>query len=74
MKNKSIPQFPVGALCNETMKINTLLLPVVLMSTTSFGAIKTETIEYKQGDTTLEGYLAYDTKSSATAASNENFF
>ena len=22
--------------------------------------VRTETIEYKQGDTTLEGYLAYD--------------
>ena len=27
---------------------------------TSRAAIHTETIEYKQGDTTLEGYLAYD--------------
>jgi len=27
---------------------------------TAFAAIKTETIEYKEGDTTLEGFLAYD--------------
>src|SRR5687768_15945772 len=27
---------------------------------TSFAAIKTETVEYKEGDTTLEGVLIYD--------------
>lgn len=27
---------------------------------TAFAAIKTETIEYKEGDTTLQGFLAYD--------------
>ncbi len=29
-------------------------------STSALGALKTETVEYKQGDTPLEGYLAYD--------------
>ncbi len=39
-----------------------LLTPVVslLMSLTAQTAIRTEVIEYKQGDTVLEGYLAYD--------------
>ena len=31
----------------------------------AFAQIHTETIEYKQGDTVLEGYLAYDSPSSA---------
>lgn len=31
-----------------------------LFSTACFGAIKTEFIEYKEGDTTLQGYVAYD--------------
>jgi dienelactone hydrolase len=30
------------------------------MATSALGAIHTESIEYKDGDTTLEGYLAYD--------------
>jgi dienelactone hydrolase len=32
----------------------------LLSAGTVFAAIKTETIEYKEGDTVLEGYLAYD--------------
>ncbi|HEV2295398.1 MAG TPA: dienelactone hydrolase family protein [Tepidisphaeraceae bacterium] len=36
-----------------------LLLATALASFTS-AAIKTETVEYKQGDTTLKGFLAYD--------------
>src|SRR5665811_1624538 len=39
------------------------LIPTFLLMTTvltSRAAIHTETVEYKQGDTTLEGYLAYD--------------
>jgi dienelactone hydrolase len=39
------------------------LIPTLLLMTTilaSRAAIHTETVEYKQGDTTLEGYLAYD--------------
>ncbi|HVT87854.1 MAG TPA: dienelactone hydrolase family protein [Tepidisphaeraceae bacterium] len=33
---------------------------VLCITSNLLGAIKTKTIEYKQGDTTLEGYLAYD--------------
>jgi dienelactone hydrolase len=33
---------------------------IFLLGASAMGAIKTETIEYKQGDTTLKGYLAYD--------------
>jgi dienelactone hydrolase len=39
------------------------LIPILLLMTTilaSRAAIHTELVEYKQGDTTLEGYLAYD--------------
>src|SRR5271170_3910946 len=39
------------------------LIPTFLLMTTVLvarAAIHTETVEYKQGDTTLEGYLAYD--------------
>jgi dienelactone hydrolase len=44
----------------RTMKnvIPTLLLMTTVL--TSRAAIHTEVVEYKQGDTTLEGYLAYD--------------
>jgi dienelactone hydrolase len=37
-----------------------ILVAVTLMATTSFAKIKTENVEYKQGDQTLVGYLAYD--------------
>ena len=33
---------------------------VLLSGMNSYGALHTEAIEYKQGDTTCEGYLAYD--------------
>jgi dienelactone hydrolase len=33
---------------------------VLICAMTTRAAIHTETVEYKQGDTTLEGYLAYD--------------
>src|SRR5271167_1925781 len=39
------------------------LIPTFLLMTTiltSRAAIHTESVEYKQGDTTLEGFLAYD--------------
>jgi len=45
------------------MKILNFLLPVVLaaaLSLPSRGAIRTKVLEYKDGDVTLEGYLAYD--------------
>lgn len=37
-------------------------ISIVLLAgiTTVFAAVKTETVEYKEGDTTLEGYLIYD--------------
>ncbi len=38
-----------------------LALAWILAATVpSLAAVRTQTIEYKQGDTTLEGYLAYD--------------
>lgn len=42
--------------------LSVLLTPVVisLTSTSVLAAIQTKTIEYKQGNTVLEGYLAYD--------------
>ena len=38
--------------------ISTILVLLCVMKTQ--GAIHTETVDYKQGDTTLEGFLAYD--------------
>jgi dienelactone hydrolase len=37
-----------------------LLLLLLTLSRTAPAAIKTETVEYKHGDTTLKGFLAYD--------------
>ena len=37
--------------------ISILLLAAI---STAFGAVKTETVEYKEGNTALEGYLIYD--------------
>jgi dienelactone hydrolase len=37
-----------------------LLVLIVLLSSTAFAAIQSNVVEYKQGDTVLEGYLAYD--------------
>lgn len=42
------------------MKI--LLLALSLLSFNSWSKIKTETVEYKEGDTVLEGYIAYPAK------------
>jgi dienelactone hydrolase len=42
------------------MKIQLAILSGVLLTVNAFAALHTETIEYKQGDTTCEGYLAYD--------------
>jgi membrane glycosyltransferase len=41
--------------------LSVLFTPVVILFTTMdvLAAIKTKTIEYKQGDIVLEGYLAY---------------
>ncbi len=42
--------------------LSVLLTPavVLLSSTHVLAEIRTKTIEYKQGNTVLEGYLAYD--------------
>jgi dienelactone hydrolase len=37
-----------------------ILLVCVLVASSSFAALKTETVEYKQGETACEGNLAYD--------------
>jgi dienelactone hydrolase len=42
------------------MKTLALSVSLALLSVPAFSAIKTEVIEYKDGDTTLEGFLAYD--------------
>ncbi len=39
-----------------------LILALTLMSATAMAKVETKVIEYKEGDVTLEGYLAYDTK------------
>jgi dienelactone hydrolase len=43
-----------------TMKTLLSLIAVLFCAMNMQGAIRTETIDYKQGDATLEGYLAYD--------------
>src|SRR5687767_91717 len=43
------------------MKLHLATAPLLLLMTSiAAAAIKTETVEYKQGDTTLKGFLAYD--------------
>ncbi|HEX5400634.1 MAG TPA: dienelactone hydrolase family protein [Verrucomicrobiae bacterium] len=42
------------------MKNSLSILIVLICSMTTRAAVHTETVEYKQGDTTLEGFLAYD--------------
>ncbi|HEX7862708.1 MAG TPA: dienelactone hydrolase family protein [Verrucomicrobiae bacterium] len=42
------------------MKTILSLIAFSLAAQTAFAAIKTETVEYKEGDTTLEGVLIYD--------------
>ena len=44
----------------STMKYLISLISVLLCAMTVKGAIQTQTVEYKQGDTILEGFLAYD--------------
>lgn len=39
-------------------------LSLIIFSLTTFAQIKTEKVEYKQGDTLLEGFAAYDSTSS----------
>ena len=42
------------------MKTKLIILFAGLLAMNSYAALHTETIQYKQGDTTCEGYLAYD--------------
>jgi dienelactone hydrolase len=42
------------------MKTKLIIFLTGLFAMNSYAALHTETIEYKQGDTTCEGYLAYD--------------
>ena len=46
----------------KEIKLNYFLIIFfsLFLSQTAYGALVTQTIEYKQADTTLEGYLAYD--------------
>ena len=37
-----------------------LLMPLLLIHSTLLGAIRTETVEYREGDTVLEGFVAWD--------------
>ena len=49
------------------MKTLLSILALLAVTLTVRAEIKTETIEYKDGDTTLEGYLAYDTATAGKA-------
>lgn len=42
------------------MKTLALSLAVLALGASAFAAVKTETVEYKDGSTVLEGYIAYD--------------
>ena len=42
------------------MRFGLSALAVLMGTTTAFAELKTEVIDYKHGDTPLEGYLAYD--------------
>jgi dienelactone hydrolase len=47
------------------MKQLFLLLTLLCLAVTAEAAVKTKVIEYRQGDTVLEGYLAWDSATSA---------
>jgi dienelactone hydrolase len=42
------------------MRIHTLLVLTLFCGSTALGAIRTKIVDYTQGDTVLEGYLAWD--------------
>ena len=42
------------------MKTQLALVTLALLTHSAFAKIKTETVEYKDGETTLEGFVAYD--------------
>lgn len=46
------------------MKASSLFLCALLIASNAMAAIQTKTIEYKQGDTVLEGFLAWDDSTS----------
>src|ERR1700691_3992734 len=53
--------FPQISFINESVMKNLLsLIPVLLLTLKVQGAIHTETVDYQQGGTTLQGFLAYD--------------
>ena len=45
---------------NTPLPYHLLALSIVLSAITAHAAIHTETVQYRHGDTTLQGYLAYD--------------
>lgn len=47
------------------MRILSLLSLLILASVSAHAEIRTETVEYRDGDTVLEGLIAYDSKSAA---------
>lgn len=47
------------------MRPMSIAMSVLLLATSLPAAIKTQVVEYKHGDTVLEGYLAYDDSSTA---------
>src|SRR3954468_18387629 len=44
----------------KTSAFVSVLALTTLLATSTHAAIKTDTIEYKEGDTVLEGFIAYD--------------
>ena len=42
------------------MKLAAAIVLLSFVTSSTFAAMKTQTIEYKVGDTTCKGYLAYD--------------
>ena len=42
------------------MRILTMLMTAAMWTAAAEAAVQTKTVEYKQGDTVLEGYLAWD--------------
>ena len=47
------------------MKLAAAIVGLFLVTSSTFAAMKTQTIEYKVGDTTCRGYLAYDDSTDA---------
>ena len=47
------------------MKLTIALATILIFCAASHAELRTEVIEYKDGDTILEGYLAYDDAVSA---------